>query len=183
MIRQLTRILGVTVGCFAIASVAGAEDKGLAATLDVFVFPADGQASDQQSRDEVECYQWAVSNAGVDPFDALKQAQAQQEEAQQQMQAAQRTGQGAGARGAVGGAAAGALIGEIADNDVGHSAAVGAAIGAIGARRRGRAAQQQAVVQTAVQSAEAQEASDEQIENFKKAFSVCLEAKDYMVKY
>ncbi len=28
-----------------------------------------------------------------------------------------------------------------------------------------------------------QQATAEQINNFKKAFSVCLEAKDYMVKY
>ena len=28
-----------------------------------------------------------------------------------------------------------------------------------------------------------QEATAEQLDNFKKAFSVCLEAKDYMVKY
>ena len=26
-------------------------------------------------------------------------------------------------------------------------------------------------------------ATEEQVDNFKKAFSVCLEAKDYMVKY
>ena len=33
------------------------------------------------------------------------------------------------------------------------------------------------------QSQQAQKATAEQIENFKKAFSVCLEAKDYMVKF
>ena len=30
---------------------------------------------------------------------------------------------------------------------------------------------------------ELEEATAEQLENFKKAFSVCLEAKDYLVKY
>jgi uncharacterized protein (DUF3084 family) len=33
------------------------------------------------------------------------------------------------------------------------------------------------------QSQQAQQATAGQIENFKKAFSVCLEAKKYMVKY
>ena len=33
------------------------------------------------------------------------------------------------------------------------------------------------------QNQQAQQATAEQIENFKKAFSVCLEAKKYMVKY
>jgi len=36
----------------------------------------------------------------------------------------------------------------------------------------------------AAQQAEArQKATAEDLENFKKAFGVCLEAKDYMVKY
>ena len=35
----------------------------------------------------------------------------------------------------------------------------------------------------AEQSAAAQQATAQQIENFKKAFSVCLEGKNYLVKY
>ena len=34
-----------------------------------------------------------------------------------------------------------------------------------------------------MKQAEQQAATAEQIENFKKAFSVCLEAKDYLVKF
>mgnify|MGYP006953454954 CR=1 FL=1 len=33
------------------------------------------------------------------------------------------------------------------------------------------------------QSQQAAQVTEEQMSNFKKAFSVCLEAKDYMVKY
>ncbi len=41
-----------------------------------------------------------------------------------------------------------------------------------------------AAEQQAAQQAEArQKATAEDLENFKKAFGVCLEAKDYMVKY
>ena len=160
-----------------------AQDQSLASTMDVYVFPTDGQESSQQSKDEAECYDWAVTNSGADPFELQKQHEAEAEQADAQMAAAQQTGRGAGAGGAVRGAAAGAVIGEIAGNDVGNSAAWGAAIGAVASRRRGRAAQQQAVAQAEAQQEATTEATAGQIENFKKAFSVCLEAKDYMVKY
>ena len=51
------------------------ESNSLASTLDVFVFPAQGQDTGQQSTDEVACYEWAVGNTGSDPFDLADQAQ------------------------------------------------------------------------------------------------------------
>jgi len=56
-------------------------------------------------------------------------------------------------------------------------------VGLIAGRRRGAAAQQQATAQVEQQGQQAQQATAEQISNFKKAFSVCLEAKDYLVKF
>jgi hypothetical protein len=50
-------------------------------------------------------------------------------------------------------------------------------------RRRAKAAQAQATKQVESQGQQAQQATAEQMLNFKKAFSVCLEAKKYMVKY
>ncbi len=50
-------------------------------------------------------------------------------------------------------------------------------------RARGRQQQEAAQQQVAQQSASSQQATAQQLENFKKAFSVCLEAKKYMVKY
>ncbi len=164
-------------------SVAQESSKTLASTLDVFVFPTEGQAAEQQSKDEAECYSWAVSNTGSDPFDLQKQAAQQQQQTEQQMAQAKSATQGSGAKGAVKGAAAGALIGEVTGGDAGESAAIGAAAGAVSARRRGRAASQQAQQQAQAQSAAQQQATAEQVGNFKKAFSVCLEAKDYMVKF
>lgn len=161
----------------------GEGGKTLASTMDVFVFPTEGQDSSQQSKDEATCYQWAVGNTGSDPFDLAKQEQADQQQAQAEKQAAQQAGRGSGARGALRGAAAGALIGEIANDDAGDGAAWGAAAGAIRGRRMGRQAQQQAQAQAAAQSEQREEATAEQLENFKKAFSVCLEANNYMVKY
>jgi hypothetical protein len=171
-------VLGGVVGATASAQQAPTQ-QSLSASLNVYVFPAAGQAPDQQSKDEAECYQWAVGSTGVDPFALAKQTEAQEQQAQQ----VQQSTQGAGAKGALGGAAAGALIGEIADDDASKGAAYGAAAGAIMGRRRAKSAQQQAQQQSQqqIQQAEANEA--QQRGNFNNAFSVCLEAKQYMVKF
>jgi hypothetical protein len=166
-------------------SLAGAQSgqKTLASTLDVYVFPSAGQDASQQNKDEGECYQWAVNNTGSDPFSVQKQQAADTQQAQAAQQQASQAGQGAGARGAVRGAAVGALVGEIADDDAGKGAAYGAAAGVMAGRRRGREAQQQAETQAQAQSQQTAQSSQQQIENFKKAFSVCLESKEYMVKF
>ena len=162
--------------------VAEESAKSLASTLEIYVFPAEGQASEQQSKDEAECYNWAVSNTGSDPFDLQKQDAAVAAQAEQQVAQTQAATQGAGAKGAVKGAAAGALIGEVTGGDAGDSAAIGAAAGVVASRRRGRAANQQAQQQAAQAEAASHQATEEKLTNFKNAFGVCLEAKDYMVK-
>ena len=155
----------ITLIAIAVPVAAYAQGQSLGATMDVFVFPAEGQDTAQQSKDEAACYEWAVGNTGTD------------------QQAAQQAGTGSGARGAVRGAAAGALIGEIANDDASEGAAWGAAAGAVRGRRQGRAAQQQAQEQAAAQAEQREGATEQQLANFKNAFSVCLEAKEYMVKY
>jgi outer membrane lipoprotein SlyB len=155
----------------------------LASAIDVYVFPAEGQDSSQQSKDESVCYNWAVDNTGNDPFDLAKQSETDQQQAQADMEAAGQSQRGAGRRTAVRGAAAGAVIGEIASDDAGKGAAYGAAAGAVAGRRRSRAAQQQAQAQIAAEAQQNEEITTHQTENFKKAFSACMEAKDYTVKY
>ena len=59
----------------------------------------------------------------------------------------------------------------------------GAAAGAVRGRRMGREAQAQAQQQAAEQAEQREQATEQEMANFKKAFSVCLEAKNYMVKY
>ena len=167
----------------ALTAAASAQTQSLGSTMDVFIFPAEGQDSGQQSKDEAACYEWAVANTGTDPFELAKQEQADEQQAQADQQAAQQAGTGSGARGAVRGAAAGALIGEIANDDASEGAAWGAAAGAVRGRRQGRQAQEQAQQQAAAQAEQREGATEEQLANFKSAFSVCLEAKDYMVKY
>ena len=160
-----------------------AGQKTLAATLNVYAFPTKGQKPEQQSADEAECYQYAVTNTGSDPFELQKKAEQTQQQKAQADQQIKESGKGAGAKGALGGAAAGALIGEIASDDPGEGAAWGAAVGGIAARRKAKGAKAEASKQVEQQSQQAQQATAEQVDNFKKAFSVCLEAKNYMVKY
>jgi len=160
-----------------------AQQKTLAATINVYVFPTTGQTPEQQSTDEAACYNWAVQNTGSDPFALQKQASQAQQQADQAEQQIDQAGKGAGAKGAVGGAAVGALVGEIASDSAGAGAAWGALAGAVIARRRTERAKQDASQQVEQQNQQAQQATAEQIENFKKAFSVCLEAKNYMVKF
>jgi hypothetical protein len=176
-------MMALPVAVHSQSTEAPSGQKTLAATMNVYVFPTEGQNAEQQSKDEAECYNWAVQNTGNDPFALAKQSEQQQAQAQQAQQQAQQVGKGSGAAGAVGGAAAGALIGEIASDDPGKGAAYGAAAGLIAGRRRGRQAQQQAEQQVEQQSQQAQQATQEQVNNFKKAFSVCLEAKKYLVKF
>ena len=157
--------------------------KTLAATINVYVFPTKGQPASQQSQDEAACYTWAVQNVGTDQFELQKKSEQQQQQTAQAEQQIAEAGKGAGAKGAVGGAAAGALIGEIASDDPGAGAAYGALAGAIIARRRTHEAKEQASQQVEQQSQQATQATQQQMDNFKKAFSVCLEAKDYLVRY
>jgi len=162
-----------------LGSLAQAQSQSLASAMGVSVFPADGQDSTQQSKDEAECYSWAENNSGVDPFELQKQQEAKDQQTAEQLAAAE---QAQGGGGAVKGAAAGAVVGELAGNDVGHSAAVGAAIGAVGNRRRNRSAQQQAA-QVEQQAESTKQATDEQIAKFMNGFTACLEAKNYVAKF
>ena len=180
MKRTLLAVFAIVL-CISLSSHAAGQSnqsasaqKSLAATLNVYVFPQQGQTSSLQSKDEADCYSWAVKETGSDPFQLQKQAQAQ---AQAQAQNANTTS-GSAVRGAAGGAAAGALIGGIA-GDAGKGAAIGAASGAVINRRRARKAQESN--EAAISSS--QQATAEQMANFKKAFSACLEAKKYMVKF
>jgi hypothetical protein len=182
-VRKFWRLAVAPAIGFCVCSVALAQSQSLASTMNVYVFPAEGQEPSQQSRDEADCYEWAVGNVGADPFDLSKEQQANERQAAADQQAAAQAGQGAGARGAVGGAVAGALIGEIADTDASEAAAWGAALGAMRGRRAAAAQRQQAQQQAASQAQQREQATGEQMANFKKAFSVCLEAKEYMVRY
>jgi len=177
----LDKMLLLTIVSFSFDAYA--QSKSLASTLDVYVFPKSGQEATQQSQDEAACYEWAVSNTGSDPFHLTKKQTANQQQAQAEMEQAQSKGAGAGVRGAAGGAVAGAVVGEIVSDDAGKGAAYGAAVGGIAKRRQAKKEREAAAKQAESSAATAQQTTAKDLENFKKAFSVCLEAKDYMVKF
>lgn len=175
-------MVAILIGALA-PIAATAQQQSLASALDVYVFPASGQEASTQGQDEAACYKWAVDSSGADPFELLQDAQASQELESAETQAATTAGRGAGMRGALRGAATGALIGEIASDDAGEGAAWGAAAGVAHGRGRGRRAEADAQQQAADRAEQREAQIAEALDDFKKAFSVCLEAKDYLVKY
>ena len=69
--------------------------KTLAATINIYVFPTAGQTPEKQSMEEAECYNFAVTNTGSDPFELQKQASAAKQQTEQQVQQAQAATKGA----------------------------------------------------------------------------------------
>ncbi len=183
MLANRLTVVMLTAALTIVAASAHAQTT-LASTIEVYVFPKSGQNAEAQSKAEAECYEWAAKNTGTDPFELSrkveKETAAARAEAQQKSQQAT---QGAGVQGAARGAARGALIGEIADDRPGQGAAWGAAAGAMRGRRAARRNQQSAAKEAEQQIQQAKAASAAEGEKFKKAFSVCLEAKEYLVKY
>lgn len=55
----------------AISTTYGQGGSTFASTMEVYVFPKEAQQADQQSQDEVACYQWAANNTGSGPFELL----------------------------------------------------------------------------------------------------------------
>ncbi len=155
----------------------------LASTMDVYVFPKTGQSSAEQSKSEAECYGWASKNTGTDPFELAKDLQQAEADARQATAEAQAEAKGAAVKGAARGAAAGAVIGEITDDRAGQGAATGAAVGGVRGRLKSRRNQRATAKETEQELTQAKVANAAEVEKFKKAFSVCLEAKDYLVKY
>jgi hypothetical protein len=174
--------------CIALAAPLPAQTtpppaKSLASSMGLSVFPAKGQDSAAQGKDEAACYNWSKTNTGYDPANPPPAAVAQQ------VAPPPAEPTGARARGAVRGAAAGAVVGEIADNDAGKGAAYGAAAGVVAGGARTRQAKRAQEEQVAAANQQAQAAADqhnaanaEQLAGFKKGMSACLEGKGYVVK-
>ena len=151
------------------ALVVGIASAALAQTP--IYYPSKGQTTEQQGKDVGECQTWAKQNTGIDPA-AVSSAPPPSSSAQG----------GQRVRGAARGAAGGAAIGAIA-GDAGKGAAIGAGVGAIGNRARATRRATEASQQAAAQSQAAAKSSAAQMNDFKKAFSACLEAKKYTVRY
>ncbi|WPR75281.1 glycine zipper family protein [Algoriphagus sp. NG3] len=152
-----------------LTSVSEAQKKtSLASGLGLYVFPSNQQDQATQEADEAACYKWAQEQTGVDPLNPTEIKSEQVD----------KSPDGTAVVGAAGGAAAGAAIGAIA-GDTGKGAAIGAMAGALRGRRA-KVIGDEAAQQKSNQTAAAQE--KELMDNYKKAFTACLEGKGYTVK-
>ncbi len=183
---MLLRIFFV-IGCCAATAVGLAQSATLAASIEVFVFPAAGQDATEQSIDEAECYNWAVDRTGSDPFQLTRQAAQQAAAADQAMRRAERVGQGAAGRSAASGALTGALIGSIfgrrGSKSTRRAAAAGALISGAAASSQVSQAQSQATRSVVSQAARQEASIGQQMTNFKNAFGACLEGKNYIARH
>ena len=158
----------LTVFGFDIDAQAQGASTSISSSLGLYVFPAKDQTKETQEADESACYKWAIEQTGIDPLNPPE------------VQAAEvdTSPDGTAVRSAARGAAAGAAIGAIA-GDAGKGAAIGAAAGGMGgfrAKRVGDAQQQQHA------QASASQQSAELMNQYKKAYSACMEGKGYTVK-
>lgn len=170
------------------AQAADAPQKSISSRLGLHAFPAKNQTREQQQTDELACYNWAQQDTGFDPVAALTDAQSAK--SSPPTTAAQPSGapQGAGAKGAARGAAGGAAIGAIA-GDPGKGAAIGAASGGLRGRMAQKKAQaeaqqrsQQQAQQQAQQQSQAKAKTQASFDDFKKAYSACMDAKGYSLR-
>ncbi len=161
----IPRITLVAVLLFAITAVPSLAQASK--IFGLYVYPANGQTEEQQASDESICYKWAKGQTSVDPATLAAATPAPTQKSQ-----------GGAAKGAARGAAAGAVFGAIWGN-AGAGAASGALAGGISGHRN-----EQAVNNAAEHYAQAtaNEQRSQQTNNFKRAFSACLESKNYTVK-
>jgi hypothetical protein len=169
---------------------ASAPQKTISSYMGLHAFPAKNQTPAEQQRDELACYAWAKQDSGFDPLAALV-AQQQVRGAGSTQRAVPETG-GAemkpAVEGAAGGAATGAIVGAVA-GDPGKGAAIGAAGGGVLGLAKAKRAQkeaeekaQQQQRQQAQQQTQAKSEMQQKLDGFKKGFSACMEAKNYVVK-
>ena len=142
------------------------DPKASASTIGVIVYPKKEQTIEQQHFDENECFVWAKTNTGIDPYAPVGAATAPP------------PAQGGAAKGAAKGAVAGVAIGAIA-GDAGKGAAIGAAAGGVAGRRNQKANNQAAANDAQAQAAAAAEQSKKK---FADGFTTCLDGKGYSAK-
>jgi hypothetical protein len=142
----------------------------------VFVYPANGQSSEQTERDRYECHVWAVQETGVDPSrpDATPYERVIVQPA---------TPPGAGtAAGAIGGAILGSIL--AGPRNAGAGLVLGAATGAIVGTAAEANANAQAQNQANLTQAQinARSAADRaRADSYRRALSACLAGRGYTV--
>jgi hypothetical protein len=159
---------------------APASGKDLASSAGLMVYPSQGQSAAQQAQDEAQCFSWARDQSGYDPMNPPPPPRAPLPSTDHSDEVA---------RGAVGGAAVGAaggaLIGAIAGNagkGAGIGAAAGLLTGGIRAHDREERDEESSKAQAQARLDEQHAALQELTHKFRRAMSVCLEARGYATK-
>ena len=163
VINIMFSLLMVLLAVLIVTGNASAES--LSSSLGVVTYPSKGQSDQQQNKDEGECYAWAKKQTGIDPVAVASQPTKQEGPA---VGGGERV-QGA-ARGALGGLAIGAIAG-----DAGKGAAIGAVGGTMVGGHRARK-------NKAAKEQQAEQAKAGTLQQFNKAFGVCMEGRGYSVK-
>lgn len=146
-------------------------------TTHVYFYPSQGQSKQQQSRDQYECYTWAVKQTGFDPGQA-------QLAPHQRIQVTPTAPPGNDtAAGAVGGAIVGSMMSS--RHDQGFGLVFGALTGAMLGAASDEARQQQAA--QAQQRYDAKDAQryarlEKQARDYRRAMTACLEGRGYTVR-
>ena len=161
----------ITAGIF-LTCIMGFLAIGHAFAQDLIIYPKEGQNQEQMEKDKYACYTWAKDQTGFDPM-------ASAQEVSQPSQ--QPPPQGGAVKGAARGALVGVAVGAIA-GDAGKGAAIGATAGGIGGRMRQNDQKHQQAQANAQQAQAQQNAYNQNMGNYNRAYGACLEAKGYTVK-
>ena len=139
---------------------------------DFYIFPNKGQGSEQMEKDKYECYSWAKGQTGFDPMQIPTVTAPPPK---------QQAPQGGVVRGAARGAAVGAAVGSLS-GEMGEGAKKGAVAGGLigGMRRRSQVRHQKQAEQQWAQ--EQANAYAQKRNGYNRAYTACLEGKDYTVK-
>jgi uncharacterized protein YcfJ len=135
---------------------------------ELMIFPNNDQSKEKQEEDKFACYSWAKGETGFDPMAPPTVTEAPPQ---------QQTQKGGMGRGAVRGAALGQIVGGDSDSTW-KGAAAGAAVGGMRRNDQKRNEQQQ---QQQWEQEQAQIYADKR-NRYNRAYSACLEGKDYTVR-
>ena len=140
------------------------------------IYPNKGQSNEQMEKDKLECYSWAEGDSGFDPM-----APPTTTEPPPQTEAAKGGTVRGTTRGALAGAAVGAIAGD-SKSDTRTATKVGAASGAVvGTARRNDQKRQEAQKQQAWEQQQVNQYKQGRT-NYNRAYSACMEGRDYAVK-
>ena len=159
-------------------TAAPAPRKDLAASAGLMVNPSKGQSADQQAQDEAQCFSWAREESGYDPMNPPPAPSAPLASTGHSDDVV-RDALGGTAVGAAGGALIGAIAGN-AGKGAGIGAAAGLLAGGIRAHERDERDEERAKAQARLDEQHA--ARQELTQQFRRAMSVCLEARGYESK-